>query len=84
MSDEVLDLRSPMKNDKVILEGHFESIFTILEENCSFRCQKSCKTKVCNCQKANLMYTDACRCGQTDVLCKNTEHFDINEDRGYE
>lgn len=32
MSDEVLDLPSPMKNAQVISEGCLEPIFTILEE----------------------------------------------------
>ena len=30
------------------------------------------------------MCTDACRCDQTDVACKNTEYFDIDVDSGYE
>ena len=50
----------------------------------SCRCQKRMQNQRCTCQKVNLMYIDACRCYQTDVVCKNTEHFDINKDRGYE
>ena len=38
----------------------------------------------CTWQKINLMYADPCRCDQIDFVYKNTEHFYINENRGYE
>ena len=88
VSDKGLDLPSPMKNGKVISEGRLEPIYIILEENYFavhvLLMSKRMQNQHCTCQKVNLMYTNACRCDQTDFNCKNIEHFDINEYRGNE
>ena len=85
VSDKGLDLPSPMKNGKVISEGRLEPIYMILEENCFavhvLLMSKRKQNQHCTCQKVNLMYTNVCRCNQTDFVCKNIGHFDINEDR---
>lgn len=68
-----LDLQPPVENGWIMTWSPFEPEFKITTEY----------AKVGVLPMPCLMCTNACRCGETDVVCENTECFDNKKDSDF-